>query len=244
MLTKQRRGVHAVCQATRRELRGPLPALFAAAFALGMALLAAAPAPSSDPRAEAAFRELEGKLLHEKSLRIKFRITSEGPVTSSLQGQLRTRSGNRAEIEASGTFRSKPVELRFESDGKRMRWTAEGREIDLDTPKELNAAIIVGFTRMGLLHNVARLIDGKPPDHAAGGVDQWVEVSDFVFSAPDPDSKVRGRSVRFRISVDGEDAGEANYWISPLTRVPVERRQTVRLEAGDVKAAETYDFPG
>lgn len=206
-------------------------------------LLLRAVSAASDPRAEAMFRELEEKLLNEKSLRLKFKIISEGPVTSLLRGQLRLRSGNRVEIEVAGTFQSKAASTRFESDGKKMRWGVADRKFDLETPRALNEAIIIGFTRMGLLHNLATLLEGEPPDHADGTVEDWVQVSDFLFAAPDPSSKVRGRSIRFRIAVEGEGAGEANYWISPMTRLPVERRQTVHFKTGDLKVVETYEFP-
>jgi hypothetical protein len=206
-------------------------------------LLMTASLVASDPRAEAMFRELEDKLLNEKSLRFKFKLTSEGLANSSLRGQLRLKSGNRVEIDVSGTFQSQTVSTRFESDGKEMRWSIADRKFDLETPKALNEAILIGFTRMGLLHNVAALLRGEPPDHADGTVEDWVVASDFLFAAPDPSSKIRGRSIRFQVSVEGKAVADANYWISSLTRLPVERRQTVHLNSGDMKIVETYEFP-
>jgi len=224
-------------------LRGSVVIVFEFVAFLAIPLLLTASLLADDPRAEAMFRELEEKLLNEKSLRLRFKITSEGPVNSSLQGQLRLKSGNRVEIDVSGSFKSNPVSVHFESDGKKMRWALADRQIDLETPKGLNQAIIVGFTRMGLLHNLAMILGGEPPDRADGTVGDWVQVSDFLFAAPDPSSKVRGRSIRFQIEVDGKGVGDADYWISPLTRVPVERRQTVHLKTGDMKVVETYEFP-
>jgi hypothetical protein len=197
----------------------------------------------SDSRAEMAFREVEDRLLGEKSLQFKFRVTSTGTVNSSLQGQLRLKSGNRIEIEISGTFQSNPVKTRFESDGRRMHWNAGEQKLELDAPRDLREAIIIGFTRMGLFHNLALLLGGQPPDHAGGGVNVWVQASDFMFAAPDPASKVRGRSIRFQIDADGETIGEASYWISPLTRVPVERRETLKTPSGRSEIVESYEFP-
>ena len=205
--------------------------------------LQVSPLPASDARAEEMFRGLEKDLLGAKSLHLKFKISSEGPVTASLQGQLRLKSGNRAEIDVTGTYQSNPVKTRFESDGKKMRWSAAGTQHELETPSALNEALIVGFTRMGLLHNLSALLEGEPPDHCEGGVVDWVQVSDFMFAAPDPSTKLRGRSIRFEIAVNGDNAGSANFWISPLTRVPVERRQTVHLRTGDLKVVELYEFP-
>ncbi len=210
---------------------------------LALLLPAALPLPAQDVRAEGAFRELEEKLLKEPSLHFKFEITSQGSVDSSLHGQLRLKNGNKVEIQFSGTYQSRPVSVRFESDAKRMHWVAGDRKYELPTPKALNEGLVVGFTRMGLLHNLSALLAGKPPDHTDGSVEEWVQVSDFLFAAPDPSSKLRGRSIRFRISVDGKYVGDADYWISPLTRTPVERRQTVHLAEGDMKVVESYEFP-
>jgi hypothetical protein len=124
-----------------------------------------------------------------------------------------------------------------------MHWAVADRQIDMETPRSLNQAIIVGFTRMGMLHNLVMILGGEPPDHADGAVENWIQVSDLMFTAPDPASKVRGRSIRFQIEVGGTGVGDANYWISPLTRLPVERRQTVHFKTGDMKVVETYEFP-
>ncbi len=207
-----------------------------------LAILAVS-AVMADERAEAMFRELEERLLSEKSLHFKFTVTSEGPVRSSLQGQVRLRGSNRAEIDVAGTYQSEKVNIRFESDGKRMRWALGDQKFDLETPKGLNEAIVIGFTRLGLFHNLSLLLGGKPPDYGSDSMEDWVQVSDFLFAAPDPSSKVRSRSVRFRIAVEGKDSGQASYWISPLTRLPVERRQTAHYPEGDLKIVESYTFP-
>ena len=242
MIAPWRRGSHGRRRAIFRGFSGSVVIGLGLISILAMPWRLTASLAASDVRAETMFRELEEKLLAEKSLRLRFKISSEGPVSALLQGQLRLKSGNRVEIDVSGTYQSKPVKTRFESDGKKMHWTAIGQQFELETPKALSEAFIVGFTRMGLLHNLSALLGGEPPDHCDGGVADWVQVSDFLFAAPDPSIKLRGRSIRFEIAVEGKNAGEAEFWISPFTRVPVERRQTVHLKTGDLKVAESYEF--
>lgn len=229
--------------AFRPALRGSAAAALQLISILIFPLRAAASVQASDPRAEASFQEVEEKLRDEKSLRFKFKITSSGPVTASLRGQLRLKSGNRIELDLSGTYQSGPVSAHLESNGKKMSWNVGARKYDVEAPNSLNDAIVVGFTRMGLYYNLFALLEGKAPAHSDGTIEDWVHVSDFLFAAPDPASKVRGRSIRFAITVAGEDFGEANYWLSPLARVPVERRQTVHLPAGDLAIVESYEFP-
>ncbi len=227
-----------------RGTRGLCPRALALLGLLAiLAIAVPVPVRAADVRAESAFHELEDKLLLQKSLRFKFSIASDGSEDISLRGQVRLRSGNRAEIEFAGTCQSKPVNTRFESDGKTMRWTVGEQKFELPTPRALNEAIIIGLTRMGLFDNIFALLSGGPPEHADGTVQDWVHVSDFFFAAPDPATKLRGRSIQFAITVADKDVGTASCWISPLTRLPVERRQTVRLPAGDVRIIETYEFP-
>ncbi len=208
-------------------------------------LCCAAPTATAvqDERAEKEFGGLEERFLAEKSLRFKFNITSQGSISSSLQGQLRLRSGNRVEIDAKGDFQSKPVNLRFVSDGKRMRWSAAGQQYDVETPKTLNEAIIIGFTRMGLLDNLAMLLTGQQPSHAEGGIADWVQVSDFRFAAPERGGKQRGRALVFQIGIEGQPAGEVEYWLSPLAGMPVLRKQTIHARTGDITVVESYEFP-
>jgi hypothetical protein len=225
----------------RAALRGSVAAMLLSILILPSGTAAAM--QTSDPRAEASFREIEGQLRSEKSLRFKFEIRSSGPVTASLQGQVRFKSGNRVELDVSGTYGSEPVNARLESDGKKLSLTVGTLKYDRETPRALNDALVVGFTRMGLYYNLFSLLEGKPPAHADGTVEEWAQVSDFRFAAPDPSSKVRGRSIRFSVTVAGEDFAEADYWISPLVRIPVERKQTVHLPQGDLEVVESYEFP-
>ena len=46
----------------------------------------------------------------------------------------------------------------------------------LSRPIHLEEAMIVGFVRMGLFHNIVRLSGGYCPDRAEGGIGDWINV--------------------------------------------------------------------
>jgi hypothetical protein len=64
------------------------------------------------------------------------------------------------------------------SHGRIMEGGNAVRRFHADAPAGLTEALVLGFTRMGILHNLARLTRGAAPDHADGGVREWVEVRD------------------------------------------------------------------
>jgi len=56
------------------------------------------------------------------------------------------------------------------------------RCFDEPVPPEVREALVIGLTRMGILHNLARLVAGVPPDRASGGVRDWVEGREIAWA--------------------------------------------------------------
>lgn len=97
---------------------------------------------------------------------------------------------------------------------------------------------------MGVLHNLAMLVGGAPPDHAAGGVEDWVQTVDHrrpVPSGPPPGPD--GEAVTFGLVVGGEPSGTATLWLDDRG-VPVRREQTVEFPEGVMRVVERYEVLG
>lgn len=187
--------------------------------------------PHADPAAR--FGALENRLLAARTVRFNFHVTAEGVVEADLRGGLDLASRGGIRLTASGHFAGRPADLQLVSDDGRYEFgDATGRKV-APTPAHLREALIVGVTRMGILHNLARLADAAPPDHADGGVRDWVVLGAFA-----GDSLAPG-SVSFDLSVSGEPAGSASLEIDPRGR-PVARRQTVRFPSGEMRVVERY----
>ena len=105
------------------------------------------------------------------------------------------------------------------------------RPIDCERGPELRESLILGLTRMGLLHNLAKLFSAAGPDHREGGVAEWVQVVDIYAQ--------RDGTLSMRLMVADEDGGEA---VLRLDRegLPVLRTQTVEFPSGAMKVTERY----
>jgi hypothetical protein len=183
---------------------------------------------------------------------MRFDIESEGAVTSRLVGELRSQADTLS-LRASGSFDGKPVELSLLADGKRLRATNGRSDISVPQPPELERAVVIGLVRMGLLHNLAMLVVGRPPDHADGGVDEWVRAEDVYFGAKVGPSELGADAQRrtpeamsFRIHVGDNETGEATLWYDTGFKLPIERHQVVHFPEGpdgaatEMRVRETY----
>ncbi len=188
----------------------------------------AAPAVPTDP--VSAYQQMESALLAADEVRFSYHITSEGVFAADLRGDVVISPGGRADITGSGTFGRDSVNVMLRSDGTTMAFGRNGETIELLAPAFLQEALIVGMTRMGLLHNLARLVAAAPPDRAEGGVEDWVRVG--AFSA-DP------AGVAFDITVDGQPAGAAKLSLG-RDGLPRIRRQLVSFPEGQMRVTERY----
>lgn len=185
------------------------------------------------------FAELEDSLLRRPESRIGFRITADGAFTADLEGELYIGTGNEITLDSRGTFGADSVSLSLTAADGRLIGGNGGRTFEEPVPADLREAIVIGLTRMGLLHNLARLVSGSPPDRADGGVRRWVKAAEFDWSAPD--SVIGGPSLSFQVRVDEQPAGDAVLWIDAQGR-PVAREQTVRFPDGEMRVREEYEI--
>ena len=191
--------------------------------------------------AAAGFTDLEEHLLTLPAVNATVRVVSEGAFESNLAGAVSWAQGNLASIDVEGSFGG-DVDLTLTSDGARLTGGSGAGRFDEATPEALNESLVIGFTRMGILHNLARLVAGQPPDHMQGGVRDWVQVVD-VEVTPDPaaDGTLRSR-FDFGLVVDGVPSGTASLWIDVESGLPLRREQTVQFETGEMKVTEIYEF--
>lgn len=196
--------------------------------------------PSANPAT--LFHNLEQRLLSANSIELTYQLIAEGAITANLSGTIVIQKGNVLRLRSTGTFAGQPFDLHLTSDGVSMEG---GFQTDVNafaqaTPSGLNEAIIIGATRMGLLHNHARLSGGLPPDHADEAVQSWVQVSAFTRSQIDGIEAVNAHPITFQLTVDEQPSGEATLWLDPQTGLPLQRNQIVTFEFGDMLVTEIY----
>lgn len=145
--------------------------------------------------------------------------------------------GEESELVARGSFAGQPQDLRLWTEGDLLH----GGPVDAPSfarsrPLALDPALIIGFTRMGVLHNIAMLVGGAPPDHADGGVEDWVQTVEHHHV-----QRADASGIAFALRVDGQPSGEATVWLDD-EGLPIEREQVVDFPEGQMRVRETYSF--
>lgn len=202
--------------------------LVALSLALPAAGGAQAGAGGNDPGAR--FAALEQRMLQADAVSLDFRVTAEGAAVIAIEGTLRRAADGALTIQARGEFGGRPVDLLLRTDGDTYTFGNGPEPATAPVPPALWEAVALGFTRMGILHNLARLTGNAPPDHAEGGAGQWVVVDGFE-DAP--------RGVAFDITVAGQPSGSATLEMDAAGR-PTVRRQTVQFPNGEMRVVERY----
>ena len=146
--------------------------------------------------------------------RVEFTLDATGAVEAKLRGVLHV-TPETVGLKATGSFAGQLVELEFTDDGERMRGRNVDRAFDLPHEPQVRDAIAVGLARMGLLHNVAQLVSGRPPEHASGGVRDWVKAENVRFARTVTEVEPLGEDVfdaplSFELVVGGEPSGARN----------------------------------
>lgn len=191
--------------------------------------------------AGAALAAVETRTLEAPTVRVDYRITSAGAFTADLTGTLGLGRFDRALLLANGTFGGAPQRLVLTAEKQAMRGLhADTVVFSAPQPPALREALVLGLTRMGLLHNLARLTAGQPPDHAEGSIEGWIEPVNVAWG---PKGTIGGRAaqaLQFTLRVGGTDAADVTLWLDAETGWPVGRDQSVTFPDGTMRVEERY----
>jgi len=197
------------------------------------------PEALADEEADTAFAELENRLLTD-DFSLAFDIVSSDPYPAHLQGIADLRGTDQVKVEADGEFAGQAAAIRLMARDGTMIGGNGASGFEQSTPDALREAMVLGLTRMGLLHNLAVMSAGAPPDHAGGGVRDWVQVKDLRRETGVIIDGSPAVAFHFTVVVSGVDAATAVLWVDAETGLPVRRRQVVRFDGGEMGVTETY----
>src|SRR4051812_36427808 len=178
-------------------------------------LLAAA--CSGDCKAESLFQAMERKLLSQLPA-VQLEVTSHAEGAIKADAVTDVSVGPATRLHSKGSFLGKNFEKNF----------------DQPTTPGLRDAVLLGMTRMGLLHNVANLTQDLPPDHADKDVREWLKAVKF--------KRAKG-GVSYSINLDGIDRGETTLVIDSKTKLPKKRTALIHFPQGEMRVTETYRYP-
>jgi hypothetical protein len=184
-----------------------------------------------------ALSRVEAELMTAQGTVIRVHVVSEGAFSASLVGEVILAAGDELSMEAAGTFGGDSVELRLRGAGDQMVWSNGERSEAAALPPGLREAVVIGLVRMGVLHNLARLVSGAPPDRTDGTVRSWVGAEEVTWVREAGEEG--GRDLAFGIVVAGERAGDATLRLDAGGRL-VRRDQVVRFPGGEMRVVEQY----
>lgn len=206
-------------------------------------LMATATPLAAEESAEAALLALEHRLIEAEEVSFRFDIRAAGSVPAALVGDLQVGPGDAARIEAAGSFAGQETAIRLDADQEIMTGSSGEKTFSVETPQALREGLLIGFTRMGLLHNLAVLSGGAPPDRTDGSVSDWVRYSAITLGPEETVGGSQARRFSFTVVVDGVPSAVAELWVDATTGLPLRRVQVVRFAEGDMRVLEQYqDF--
>ena len=198
------------------------------------------PVTGDDAWAEHTMTDLEGRLQQAARVEIDFEIESQGAVASEFQGTLRWTRAGEISLEAQGSFMGQAQNLAWKGDAQTFATIVAGEQHSSGPrPKALIEAVVISFTRQGLLHNLAVLVGGLPPTLADGGIGEWLKVDQVRLGPPERFGETSASPLEFGIEVEGQHVGLATLWLRE-GNMPLERQQTVQFPEGQMKVVERY----
>lgn len=197
--------------------------------------------------------KMETNLLKIKNRKLKFRLEATGFVNAVFEGEIVFKKGNVIDYRTAGKFAGKEHKLFLACDGAKLRGGAESKPFEIAAPAELRSGLLIGLTRMGLMHNIARLTGNQPPEKTDGTVYKWLSVVEPKFAKEPPvdtpqasaEVKVKNKDlmvVFFTLAVDGKNTADVELWIDTKTDLPSSRTITVRFPQGNMIVNETYEW--
>lgn len=190
-----------------------------------------------------ALAQVEATLLAAESVRCFSELTAEGALAADLRSEHQLAPDGRAHVRVRGTIGGRAVDATFESDGATMRLSGAGvgETREGAAAADLFAGQLLGFTRMGWMHNAAQLAGGGDPEGVDGQVREWVEARNVRFGDEFELNGVPARPLLFDVFVGGELGAQAVLWVSLESGLPLLRLQRVQLPGGEMRVNEYYE---
>ena len=189
-----------------------------------------------------AFYQLEHRLRMLPLAQFYFETTTTGSIRSHVRASVQLQFGNRLRLTGDGTFEGSDVKLSLLSTGSTLQGSNGSRGFRISTPHELTDSVWLGFTRMGLMHNIARLSSAAPPDHADKGAANWVTIKNISWGGQRRIAGILCRALTFDVRINQVKRADGILWIDESTGLPKEREQIVHFSRGDMFVTETYTF--
>lgn len=185
------------------------------------------------------FDRAEDALLRAQELTATFEISAQGQTNAHLTGTIRLLAGNALRLVAEGNIGPDSVQLELDSRDETgtLRSITKGASVsshrEPPAPK-LREAVVLGLTRLGLLHQLSALSKDQPIEKAEGGFSDWVKTIRRIEGPPQENC----RAVDFKMEIAGKEMGNASICVADATGLVLKRNQV----SGDLTVKETFTW--
>ena len=167
--------------------------------------------------------DIEKKFLSQFSL--SFTINSVGIIQSNLFGEFRY-CKEEIDLDVRGEIFGDEILLGLQTNDQDLVL----KSVKISRPTYLVEAMIVGFARMGLFHNIVRLSGGHSPDRADVGIEKWINIPVVVQS---------GDELIFDLFLADRKASRTKLLLDTRD-LPVKRTQTIYFGDEELEVTELY----
>ncbi|OUV12103.1 MAG: hypothetical protein CBC47_00335 [Alphaproteobacteria bacterium TMED87] len=167
--------------------------------------------------------DIEKKFLSQFSL--SFTINSVGIIQSNLFGEFRY-CKEEIDLDVRGEIFGEEILLGLQTNDQDLVLN----NVKISRPTYLVEAMIVGFARMGLFHNIVRLSGGHSPDRADVGIEKWINIPVVVQS---------GDELIFDLFLADRKASRTKLLLDTRD-LPVKRTQTIYFGDEELEVTELY----
>lgn len=150
--------------------------------------------------------DLEMSLRRVTTLHMRYYVETTGAVQMLARGSMEW-DGQHVRIDVSGSV------------GKEQKGTR------YDRPYDRRRDIVESWIRIGLAHNLLRIMNGKE--------------TETIDAQPTHVKVDKGGHYTFDVVVEGKRIGAAELWVD-ASGLPLRREQTVRFPQGEMKVTERY----
>ncbi len=192
-----------------------------------LCLSACATRPPETP--EEIIIDIESRLLQAQRVAFDFEIQAIGVVNAKLEGRFEL-DGDLITLSYHGSYGQHKRAGRFTADATTMISMVNEKSKSSQRPTHLKEGLLIGLTRMGLLHNLAGLQGGSFPEHCSGGAQKTLELRNLNAGSD--------RAVVFDLIVRGRHSASGSLWIDGP--VPTMRKQSVYFDQGSMEVNEQY----
>ena len=170
-----------------------------------LVLLTLSCATANQPRTPDPLLDLELYLRRIPSLHMRYYVEATGAVEMLGRGSMEWDSTH-VRIDVSGSVAGQQRSTRY------------------DRPYDRRRDIVESWVRIGLGHNLLRIMNGKDAE---------------TIDAQTTNIRIEKGHYTFDVVVEGKRVGSAELWVD-AAGLPLRRMQTVRLPQGEMKVTERY----